>query len=71
MLILFFSTSIDKKTKIDRMSTSFKAGIAQQVERLTCNEDVTGSIPVSGSIFLAQMAELVDALASGASDPRS
>lgn len=53
------------------MSTSFKAGIAQQVERLTCNEDVTGSIPVSGSIFLAQMAELVDALASGASDPRS
>ena len=26
------------------------AGVAQLVERLTCNEDVAGSIPVSGSI---------------------
>lgn len=25
------------------------AGVAQQAEHLTCNEDVAGSIPVSGS----------------------
>lgn len=43
------------------------AGIAQLVERLTCNEDVASSNLVSGSI-LARMAELVDALASGASN---
>ena len=28
------------------------ARVAQSVERLTCNEDVTGSIPVSGSIII-------------------
>ena len=27
------------------------AGVAQLVERLTCNEDVAGSIPVSGSNY--------------------
>jgi hypothetical protein len=27
----------------------FKAGIAQLVEQLTCNQQVTGSIPVAGS----------------------
>jgi hypothetical protein len=26
------------------------AGVAQLVERLTCNEDVEGSIPFTGSI---------------------
>ena len=28
----------------------FKAGIAQLVEQLTCNQQVTGSIPVAGSL---------------------
>ena len=28
------------------------ATVAQSVERLTCNEDVAGSIPVGGSNFL-------------------
>ena len=27
------------------------ARVAQLVERLTCNEDVAGSTPVSGSIY--------------------
>lgn len=30
-------------------STIFKATIAQQVEHLTCNEAVAGSIPAGGS----------------------
>ena len=36
---------------VRRPSTSVdgKAGIAQLVEHLTCNEDVTGSTPVAGS----------------------
>ena len=29
------------------------ATLAQLVERLTCNEDVVGSIPTGGSIFSA------------------
>lgn len=29
-----------------------EAGVAQLVERLTCNEDVAGSTPVSGSLGL-------------------
>lgn len=29
-----------------------KAGVAQTVERLPCKQDVTGSIPVSGSIII-------------------
>ena len=28
------------------------AGVAQLVERLTCNEDVVGSTPVTGSIYM-------------------
>ncbi len=32
--------------------TISKAGIAQLVERFTRNEDVGGSIPLSGTIFL-------------------
>ena len=43
-----------------------KAGVAQLVEQLTCNQWVAGSTPVSGSKN-AQMAELVDALGSGPS----
>ena len=29
----------------------FDAGVAQLVERLTCNEDVVGSTPITGSIL--------------------
>jgi hypothetical protein len=30
-----------------------EAGIAQLVEQLTCNQQVTGSIPVAGSVYNA------------------
>ena len=30
---------------------ALNAGVAQLVERLTCNEDVVGSTPISGSSF--------------------
>jgi hypothetical protein len=32
-----------------------QAGVAQLVERLTCNEDVVGSNPITGSIFINQL----------------
>lgn len=34
------------------------AGVAQQVERFTCNEDVAGSIPVASSIGLGSSLQL-------------
>lgn len=40
-------------------SNKFYAGIAQMVERFTCNEDVVGSRPAVGSIF-ALIAQLVE-----------
>ena len=39
------------KRKMRRQSF-FSAGIAQLVEHFTCNEDVTGSTPVAGSIHV-------------------
>jgi hypothetical protein len=34
----------------------FKAGIAQLVEQLTCNQQVAGSIPAAGSLHYQQLA---------------
>ena len=36
----------------DEIKWDHKAGVAQKVERLPCKQDVTGSIPVSGSIII-------------------
>ena len=44
------------------------ASVAQQVERLTCNEDVAGSIPVAGSRMLVD-AEAVPL--KGVNDPQA
>ena len=41
--------------KVDFINHGFKklfARVAQLVERLTCNEDVAGSTPVSGFVWL-------------------
>lgn len=38
--------------------TPLFAGVAQQVERFTCNEDVAGSIPVASSIGLGSSLQL-------------
>lgn len=43
-------SALDRLQKIATMRVLPHAGVAQLVERLTCNEDVAGSIPVSGSI---------------------
>lgn len=36
------------------------AGVAQQVERFTCNEDVAGSIPVTSSKWFRFLKECFD-----------
>lgn len=40
----------DMKSVYDRLSTGFDAGVAQLAEHLIRNEEVAGSIPVSGSM---------------------
>ncbi len=37
---------------------ALNAGVAQLVERLTCNEDVVGSTPVTGSNFVCRISLL-------------
>ena len=44
-------SALDRLQKIATMRVLPHAGVAQLVERLTCNEDVAGSTPVSGSIL--------------------
>ena len=36
---------------------ALNAGVAQLVERLTCNEDVAGSIPAGGSFLFGEVPE--------------
>lgn len=44
--------------------TPLFAGVAQQVERFTCNEDVAGSIPVASSIDLGSSLQLLQGVKS-------
>jgi hypothetical protein len=37
------------RRRYDEIEWDHSAGVAQKVEFLTCNQDVTGSIPVTGS----------------------
>ena len=44
-------------SKYSLQTSSSHATLAQLVEHLTCNEDVVGSIPTGGSIFVHQLSE--------------